>query len=514
MKKNHIIIFILSAFFAALCTSFQPIKTVQKQPNIILIIADDLGYNDLASYGNNYLHTPNIDALGTNGIRFTNAYVTSPICSPSRIAIMTGRYQQRFGCEYMPYEEIMPEVRRKIEHSYLPFEKKTEGLKSLHAHVFLDRKKYSTGLPGNEIVLAELLKKAGYTTGLVGKWNLGSSGTEYPEDHGYDYSYFFSGALTRYVDDPVDTSRYVNMHLPWAFSELPAWQPRYGSTLIREGRKEVKDTGYSTFSFTQKAVDFINNNADKPFYLTLAYNAPHDPFQAPKDYFDKITNVKDSVKRVYYAMIEAMDDGVGRVMQTLKEKGLDENTLVIFISDNGGATYTHATDNAPLRGGKCTHFEGGLVVPFFIQYPSKIKGGAVYAKPVSSLDIFSTIASSANIDLPKDRVYDGVNLLPYITSETKTDPHNVLYWRSGYSKAYLKDNWKLYINQKDNRVYLFDLSKDIAEEHDLSKTYPEKIKQLKKELETWERTQTVAPLWPSSADVSIKVRGTKFKFPT
>ncbi|MFL9482610.1 sulfatase-like hydrolase/transferase [Chitinophagaceae bacterium LWZ2-11] len=494
--------------------AFKPKDVVENRPNIILIVADDLGYSDLASYGNQYIHTPNIDQLGIDGVRFTDAYVTSPICGPSRAGIMTGRYQERFGSEFMPYEKLNPDFMHNLRKNYFSIRKHEPGLKTLHPHFFLNRSKYNTGLPSGEITIAELLQQSGYATGIVGKWNLGSDTTLYPDEHGYDYSYYFSGALTRYVDDPVDTNKYVNVHLPWAFSELPAWQPRYGGTAIHEGRNIVKDTDYSTFSFTDKAIKFIDKNKNRPFFLTLTYNAPHDPFQAPKEYFDRIKNVNDSVKRVYYAMIEALDNGVGKVMQKLKDLHLEENTIVIFISDNGGATYTRATDNAPLRGGKCTHFEGGLVVPFFIKYPKHIPGGIVYNSSVSSLDIFSTIAKVTNTTLPGDRVYDGVDLLPYINGEKKDNPHKQLYWRSGYSKAYIKDTWKLYVNEKDNLTYLFDLSVDREEKNDLSKSNPEKLKELLNDLSTWEKTQTIKPAWPSAADVTIDVRGVKLKFPT
>jgi arylsulfatase A-like enzyme len=316
------------------------------------------------------------------------------------------------------------------------------------------------------------------------------------------------------VDDPVDTTRYINQHLPWSFSEIPAWAPRYGSTAIREGRQEVKDTGYLTFSFARKAVDFIGSNYEHPFFLTLAFNAPHDPFQVPKAYFDRITGVPDTVKRVYYGMIEALDDAVGMVMQKLKETGVDSNTLVIFVSDNGGATYTRATDNAPLRGGKCTHFDGGLLVPFFMQYPAAIKGGDLFDKPVSTLDIFSTIAAFALAPLPTNRVYDGVNLLPFVQHKTDSLPHGEFYWRNGYSKAIRKADWKLYVNTKNHKTFLFNLAADKEELHDLKDQQPAKVQELQHDLQQWEKTQTIKPLWRSAASVLISVDGEYFWFPT
>ncbi|MFZ1263530.1 MAG: sulfatase-like hydrolase/transferase, partial [Chitinophagaceae bacterium] len=359
-------------------------------PNIILIIADDLGFSDLASYGNKNVHTPHIDSLGLQGVRFTQAYVTSPICAPSRMGIMTGRYQQRFGAEFMLFDKFDPSVKKKIVRHFFSLKKKPPGIATLKPDFLLNRSVYVTDLPASEITIAELLKQKGYATGYVGKWNLSSSPTVFPDQHGFDYSYYFDGALSRYVDDPVDTSQYINMHLPWAFSEIPAWAPRQGSTAIKEGRTIIKDPDYLTFSLADKGIDFIEHNKSNPFFLTLSFNAPHDPFQVPKKYFNRIQGVTDSVKRVYYGMIEALDDAVGIVLQKLEQEGLTDNCLIFFISDNGGATYTRATDNAPLRGGKATHFDGGISVPFFIKYPRGLPAREIYSQPVSSLDIYST----------------------------------------------------------------------------------------------------------------------------
>jgi arylsulfatase A-like enzyme len=504
---------VLVVFIFFVSSSHKPKHVEARPPNIILIIADDLGFSDLASYGNTRIQTPNIDSLGKSGVRFTQAYVTSPICSPSRMGIMTGRYQNRFGSEFMPYDNFSPELIRKIRSHLMPFHEKTEGVKSMQPSLLLNRKKYATGLGEYEISLGQLVKENGYTTGFVGKWNLGDVPGNHPYERGFDYDYYFSGALTRYVDDPVDTSRYVNMHLPWSFSEFPAWAPRFGSSAIYEGKNEVKDTGYLTFSFAKKAIDFIDKNKANPFFLILSFNAPHDPFQAPKEYFDRIKTEKDSVKRVYLAMIEALDDAVGMVMQKVKSSGLDENTVILFISDNGGATYTRATDNAPLKGGKCTHFDGGLRVPFFIRYPDTLAAGQLYRKAVSSLDIFSTIAAIAHCPLPGDRVYDGISLIPYINDTTRT-PHDIFYWRNGYSKAIRRNDWKLYINEKNHKMFLYNIAHDEEEKYDRSSEQPAIVKELKKELDHWEKTQTIKPAWPSTSNVLITVDGEIYPFPS
>ncbi len=484
----------------------------QQAPNVLLIVADDLGFNDLSSYGNMAVRTPNIDKLGIHGTRCTNAYASSPISGPSRAGIMTGRYQNRFGCEFMPYDRYDRQFLKEIKNRYLPFGKKTEGLKTLRPHIFLNRSR-DTDLPSDEITIAELLQSAGYKTGLIGKWNIGSNLNTIPEEHGFDYSYYFSGALTRYVDQPENPDEYVSIRLPWAFSDLPAWQKRSGPTAIREGSREVKDTGYLTFSFARKAISFIDKYKNDPFFLTLTFNAPHDPFQAPKAYYDR-TQEPDPVKRVYYAMIEALDDAVGEVLEALERNGLLDNTLIILTSDNGGASYTRATDNGPLLGGKCTLFDGGIRVPFYIRFPQHVSSESqVYSQPVSTLDIYSTIASVAGIPMPDDRVYDGVNLLPYLTGEQTGKPHAELFWRNGYVKACLVGEWKLYINEKNKKIFLFNLSKDPGELQNLASVYPEKTNELQGILKRWEQEQTVKPLWPSGGNVQIDVNGKRFWFP-
>lgn len=488
-------------------------KVVKNKPNIILIIVDDLGHSDLASYGNKGVHTPHIDSLGIQGVRFSQAYVTSPICAPSRMGIITGRYQQRFGAEFMLYDKFDRSVQKKIKRHFFSFKKRPAGIASLKPDFFLDRSVYVTDLPASEITIAEMLKQHGYSTGYVGKWNLTSSPTVYPDMHGFDYAYYFDGALSRYVDDPVDTSRYINMPLPWAFSEIPAWAPRRGSTAIKEGRTIVKDSGYLTFSLAEKGIDFIERNKTKPFFLTLSFNAPHDPFQVPKRYYNRIQGESDPVKRVYNGMIEALDDAVGTILKKLQQEGLTDNCLIFFTSDNGGATYTRATNNAPLRGGKATHFDGGILVPFIVKYPAGIKARTGYNKPVSAVDIYSTIAAVSGAAPAADRTYDGVNLLPYLANDSLL-PHRDLFWRSGYSKAFRRDEWKLYVNEKNKITLLFNLVEDPAEKHDRSKIQPGKLKELQDALKDWEQKNAVPPLWPSAADVLIEVNGKWYRFPS
>ncbi|MFB6457845.1 sulfatase-like hydrolase/transferase [Chitinophaga sp. Hz27] len=513
MMSRLLFLFSICLVASLQLSGFPPLIT-KPRPNIIWIIVDDLGYSDLSSYGNKTIQTPHIDALAAQGVRFTRAYATAPICGPAREGIITGRYQQRFGGEYMPYEQLRPTYKKKLATNYLLHRKKYPGLQTLKVHMKANAKNYTTGLARQELTIADILKRDGYVTGLVGKWNEGYGENYFPDQRGFDYSYYFPGALTRYVEDPIDTNRFQSIRLPWAFSDFPAWAPRYGSSAIMEGRNAVKDTGYLTFSLAAKAIAFIDKNKDKPFFLTLAFNAPHDPFQAPVAYVNKVSHEPDPVKRIYYAMILALDDAVGAVAAKLKTAGIADNTLIFFISDNGGAAYTRATDNAPLRGGKCTQFEGGLVVPCFLKYPAAWSTAQVYTNPVSALDLFATTVGVTGTPLPADRPYDGVNLIPFINGQRSDEPHPVLYWRNGYAKAIRQQDWKLYLNEKNKKVFLFHLTDDPAEKNNLAQQYPEKVAALKSALHDWESKNTVAPKWPSGADIRIRDNNGWLWFPS
>ncbi len=480
-----------------------------RKPNVIVILADDLGYSDLSSYGNRVVSTPHIDALGKEGVRFTQAYVTAPICSPSRAGLFTGRYQQRFGYEFMPHNipdlEALPESVRQQQQA---FQKSVGSFREPVENVAVYNA-IPKGIPASETTLAEFLKNQGYRTGLVGKWHLGETEGFYPDQHGFDYSYYFQGGGTIYYTDTTDKA-YVNKRLPWCMTDWSMWQARKtGANAIREGRTVVDDKQYLTFSLAQKATSFLEQNKDNPFFLYLTFNAPHDPFQAPKGYFEKFAEEKDTTKRIYYAMISALDDAVGQVTQKVRDLGLEKNTLIVFISDNGGATYTRATDNYPLRGGKMSHFEGGFSVPFFLKYPGIVPAGKVYNQPVLSLDIYGTVAGILGTS-PK---LDGVNLIPYLTRQQKSRPHESIFWRSGYSKAFRKGDWKLYVNERNQKVMLFDLSKDRSETTDLSGTHPQKLAELLRDLQCWEKDEIQPPRWKNGSNATIQVNGENYFFP-
>jgi arylsulfatase A-like enzyme len=478
------------------------------KPNIIVILADDLGYSDLASYGNPVVKTPHIDALGKEGIRFTQAYSSAPICSPSRAGLLTGRYQQRFGFEFLVPQHTGSKPTPEQLEQYAAFAKQvgTSQEQGIDAEAF---NKIRKGLPDAEITLAQLLKKNGYKTSAIGKWHVGETDGFYPQQKGFDYHFGFYSGLSLYA--PENDPAIVNKHLPWALSESAAWH-RNGSNRIVRNNKEVEEKEFLTDKFADEAITYIEQNQNNPFFLYLPFNAPHDPFQAKKSDFDKYPEVSDSTKRVYYGMISSLDNAVGRIHQKLKDLGLDQNTIIFFTSDNGGATYTRATDNAPLKGGKLSHFEGGYSVPYFIKYPGKVPAGKEYNQPVSLLDIYATAAAVAGVKLPADREYDGVNLLPYLNNQQQGRPHETLFWRSGYSKAIRKGDYKLYINERNGKQLLYNLASDRSETKDLCKEQPEKVKELLSALQAWEN-KLQKPAWPNRNNSTIDVAGEKYYFP-
>lgn len=472
-------------------------KSAGKKPNVVIILADDLGYHDLSSYGNTLINTPNIDALGKEGVKFNQGYVSAAYCSPSRAGLLTGRYQQRFGSEFI----VGSAATWGIENADKAKISQVSAWLNKFDVVFdkdLDVKKFSEikqGLPLQEITIAELLREQGYKTGWVGKWHLGEGGDLIPSKQGFDYSYGILGGGTTYgaASDPQLISRHLS-HLFWDKSVFK--EKRSGWGAVQQNGKETEVKEYLTSRFGDEAADFIEKNKDNPFFLYLAFNAPHDPVQAKKSDFDLLTSIKDSTQRAYQAQVKSLDDAVGVVTRKLKELNLDNNTIVIFLSDNGGATYTHVLDNKPLRAGKATNFEGGIRVPFFIKYPGVIKGGKDFDQPVSSLDFFTTIAAATGASLPDDVSYDGVNLLPYLKGEKKERPHESLFWRVGFAKAVRKGDYKLYINEKENQTLLFDLKNDVSESHNLASANKEKVEELKQELIKWENS-VQPPRWPS-----------------
>ncbi len=466
-----------------------------KRPNIIIILADDLGITDLSSYGNKNVSTPNIDGIAKNGVMFTEGYITSPVCSPSRAGLITGRYQQRFGHEFQPQQRYLKNMAEYVGFKVLPRYKPLAPLKELEVPSTEDRLRQ--GLPPSEITLAELLKKYDYSTAVIGKWHLGAADFALPCARGFDYQYGFYEAFTLYA--PKTDTSIENRPIKRDFMDHHEWETaegRKGNCAILRNCCECREEDkYLTNSLADEAISFIDRSKDNPFFLYLPFNAPHAPLQVPKSYYKQFANIKDPVKRIYAAMIKCLDDQVGRVLKHVDSLGLDDNTLIVFLSDNGGAAYNGTTDNAPYRGGKLTNFEGGIKVPFMMEWKGKIKPGIKYTNPVISLDVFSTVAAAIGIDLPTDRKYDGVNLIPYINGDLAAVPHDALYWRSDFNKAIRKGDWKLIVNEYDNVNQLYNLKTDSVEAHNLYAAKPDVAKDLLFSLDGWEKDM-VKPLWP------------------
>ncbi|EHQ28920.1 sulfatase [Mucilaginibacter paludis DSM 18603] len=478
-----------------------------KRPNIIILLADDLGKTDIPLYGNKVVQTPNINQLAKEGTTFTEGYVSAPICSPSRAGLLTGRYQQRFGYEFQPVNRYFS---NRLERIIL---NKAFDLQELEFdsqnHVPDKQAIARQGLPDQEITIAELLKKNGYATAITGKWHLGFSPQFSPLKHGFDYFFGFNEAYAWYTD----TANTVNVHHK-GIMDSHIWETgNTGTSQKQRNGKSIYEKDFYTNAIAREATAFIDRNKQRPFLLYVPFNAPHTPFQASKVDVKKYQDrgVADLNKAVYYTLISGLDNAIGQILAKVKAEGLENNTLIFFLSDNGGATYTHATSNAPLRGGKMSLYEGGLNIPFIIKWTGHLPSGATFDRPVTSLDIFATAAAVSSSVLPANK-YDGVNLVPYLTHRDTSAPHKILYWRAGQNKAIRKGDWKLVLNLKDNITALYNLHSDKVEQNNLAAKKPGIVAQLKQDLANWEATLQ-APLWPSSGFYKNITDGKTDRFP-
>ncbi len=482
----------------------------QKRPNIVLIVADDLAWSDISLQGNAQVPTPNIDGIARRGVQCTQGYISSPICSPSRAGFLTGRYQQRFGYEYQPHARY---PKNRLEYYvYKWFIARGDWRVSERLPVPLPEDMLKQGLPPTEIILPELLKTQGYATACIGKWHLGTANFTLPLQRGFDYHYGFYEAYTLYYADTA-SARIVNQRHT-DFSDKFIWgKARTGNCAIYRNDKIVEDTTYLTHKQAAEAVEFMRQHKDEPFFLYVPFLAPHTPFQAPKETFDKYAHISDRNRRVYCALIDELDQAVGKIREEITRLGLDENTIIIFMSDNGGARYTNATDNTPFKGGKFSNFEGGLRVPFLWEWKGVLPAGVVYNEMVSSLDIFATISQILQIQLPQERPYDGVNLLPYLRGEKAGEaPHESLFWRSDYHKAVRKGNWKLIKDTKANLLALYDMSQDKEEQKDQASARADLVKELETMLSDWE-TGLIPPAWCNVMDYHIHDGERVYYFP-
>ena len=421
-------------------STWQPVAAADK-PNLVIFYADDLGWGETGAFDNKDIPTPHIDSLAKNGVKFTQGYVAATYCSPSRAGLLTGRYPTRFGHEFNSVAN-------------------------------------KTGLHLKETTLADRLKSLGYATAAVGKWHLGG-GPEYrPTKRGFDE---FFGTL----------------------ANTPFFHPTnfVDSRISDDVRKIDDDSFYTTDAYADRSVDWIEKNKSKPMFLYLPFNAQHAPLEAPKKYLDRFPNITDEKRKLFAAMMSAMDDAIGRVLAKVREIGQEENTLYFFIGDNGGPTQSTTSANGGLRGFKTTTFEGGPRVPFIAQWKGKVPAGKTYEFPVQNLDVLPTIVTAAGGKVDPAWKLDGVDLMPHLTGANKSRPHETLYWRFGPQWAVRHGDLKLVVSKGGSGdPELYNLATDFAESKNLASTQPDKVKQLQTLWDKWSSEQAA----PSAADAPAK----------
>lgn len=471
-----------------------------ESPNIILVVVDDLGFNDITFYGGGLaggtVPTPNIDSIASRGIHFTNGYTGNGTCAPSRAALLTGRYGTRTGFEFTP---APPEFMRLVAgDNFLPENAENYPPSS------------ELGLPSSEVTLPELLKTKGYHSVALGKWHLGGGDGMRPNQQGFDeFLGFLPGAgLFMEKDDP----NVVNSVQKFDPIDKFLWANLKYAVRNNENER-FRPVGHMTDYFSSEAVKAIEANRNRPFFMYLAYNAPHTPLQSEKSDYDALSHITDHTERTYAGMIRGLDRGIGHVLKALDDNGIADNTIVIFASDNGGAGYVGLSDiNKPYRGWKITLFEGGIHTPYFIRWPNKIPAGSQYDSAVAHIDVFSTALAAAGVTPPDDRVIDGVNILEYALASPQPPLIRPLFWRSGGISAIQIDGWKLQRQKQNGNTWLFNLNDDPTELENLSASHPEKLKQMQSELANMD-AQMVEPLWPALSASPIAVDYTINKLP-
>ena len=450
------LLFILST--ALILAAFIPkkaektFKSISKQPNVIVIVADDLGYNDVGFNGCQDIPTPNIDRIAKAGVVFTSGHVSFGVCSPSRAGLLTGRYQYRFGYERNPL------------------------------YVTTDS---TMGLPLSEETMADVLGRSGYNSMLVGKWHLGAHKSLHPLKRGFNEFFGFLGGGHQYFPEKLTIQNPED-----ANGEGESYRTKLNRNYV-----PVEETEYLTDAFSREAIAFVERNQSNPFFLYLAYNAPHSPLQATEKYLNRFENIKNLKRKTYAAMVSAVDDGVGKLLDKLTQTRQIDNTIIVFLSDNGGPISDNASNNFPLRGQKGSVFEGGIRVPFTMQWLNKIPSNSTYSKPIIALDIFSTVlANVKGASKPKNPL-DGINLLPYLTKKNNKAPHDLLFWRNigANSYAIINEDEKKMVMLRDS-TFLYDLKREINEKTNLITTDKTLTDKMSKAKATWEKGM-IAPVF-------------------
>lgn len=431
-----------------------------ERPNIVVILTDDMGYADVGFNNSPDIKTPNLDTLAEQGATFSSAYNVHPFCGPSRAGLMTGRYPHKIGSQFN-----------------LPRSNRSGGL----------------GIDINETYISKVLQDSGYFTGAIGKWHLGEDAEFHPNNRGFEEFYGFLNGGHDYFPEKFKP-QYEKQRKEGLNNAIY----QYIRPLEHNG-KEVDEKEYITDGLSREAVKFIEKAADdkqQPFFLYLAYNAPHSPMQAKQEDMAQFPEIKDNQRRIYAGMVYAVDRGVKKLVDSLKATGQYDNTLIVFLSDNGGKPNLGAS-NAPLSGRKGSVLEGGFRTPMFFHWPNKIKGGTEYRHPVSTLDFYPTFSQLAKANLPKGKKLDGKDLMQHVINNTNARPGEMIYslrHRKGHSEASARrDNWKV-TKTSGNQWQLFDIENDLGEKHDLSKKYPNIVREMVAEMEVWTWSNT-QPQW-------------------
>ena len=478
------------------------IPNLERPPNIILIVADDLGYNDISTFGGGIIQTPSIDRLAEEGAIFNQSYSGASTCAPSRAMMMTGRYPTRTGFEFTPTPAGMAKMVSLVGSDMdlsLPPAFYDQAMEAKQPPYELK------GLSPGEITIAETLKDSGYYTAHIGKWHLGRSNGMSPHEQGFEDSLLMASALYLPEDDPNT----VNAKIPFDPIDKFLWKAlTYANSFNSGDDDRFKPKGYLTDYWTDESINVIKANKNRPFFLYLAHWGPHTPLQATREDYDAVGDIQPHRKRVYAAMIRAIDRSVGRVLDTLDQEGLADNTLVMFTSDNGGAGYIGIPEvNQPFRGWKITMFEGGLRVPMMIKWPSKITAGTVVDTPVAHIDVMPTLAAAAATQ-SKAAEIDGVNLLPLVTSQgDQSWDRETLFWQNGHYQVVRHGDWKLQVNDRPTdglQYWLFDLAKDPTEQNNLAAVRQDKVKELNALLVD-HQANAVTTLYPATTQMPVMV---------
>ncbi len=451
-----------------------------RPPNIVLIVADDLGYNDISTFGGGVaggqLQTPHIDALAAQGAVFNQSYSGSSTCAPSRAMLMTGRYQTRTGFAFTPMPPGMGLAVTTISSDM----DRTFPDAIYDADAAANKPSYELqGLPAEEITLAESLQSRGYHTVHIGKWHLGRKHGMAPHEQGFEESLLMASGL--YL--PEEHPDVVNARLAFDPIDQFLWSAlTYANSYNSGDEDRFEPGGYLTDYWTDESIKVIKVNRHRPFFLYLAHWGIHTPLQATRADYEAVGDIQPHRLRVYAAMTRALDRSVGRVMAALEEEGLADNTIVMFTSDNGGAGYIGLADvNAPFRGWKITHFEGGIRVPLFIKWPGRIPAGSLIETPVAHIDVMPTVLAAVNEPLPAEREIDGENLLPLMTGEpdaARDWDRETLFWSADHNRIVRHCDWKLQVAARPEAQWLFNLAEDPTEQHNLAAARPDKVAEL------------------------------------